>query len=261
MALLSYSKFYYGFRVTQETSKLDFIESGVLKTAELTIGDYTLAGIATEVARAFNIAGSQQYSVSADRATRRLTISAAGPFSLLPFSGSHTDWSAYRLIGFDLDIDLLDGTSFEGQEGAGEEYLLQFPLQSYVPARLNRKAIEGTRKKTITGVIEATKFGVEKRMECELLFITDIPQDGSTPLRTLDDGVEKACKFLDFATDLGFVEFMVDENRPSEFEVYRLDSTDTDPNGLGYVLYEDFDKGLPDYFHTGKLTWILQESK
>lgn len=260
MALKSYSKFYFGFRVTEENQFLDFREDGDELTATLTVGDYTLAGFATEVAVAFNKVGTQIYSASANRSTRIITIEADSDFELLPNSGAHTDFTGYPLLGFDVSSDRAPGTSHSGDVGAGFEYSVQFPIQSYIPHKVQRKSIDATKKRTITGRTEVIRYGIESRMSCEFLFITDIQQNGSTPVRTKEGGHQAAIDFLEYAISQGEVEFMEDEAKPDAFWVYLLDSTEDESSGLGFTLKEEYDKGLPGYWRTGKLTWILQES-
>jgi len=53
---------------------------------------------------------------------------------------------------------------------------------------------------------------------------------------------------------------MPDENASEEFMVLILESSEADTTGLGFSLIEEYDQGLPEYYRSGKLVWVLQES-
>lgn len=259
MALSTYSKFYYGLTITEDNCKIDFKEGATKKVATLTAGNYTFAKLAIEIARALNVAGTQVYSVSVNRTNRKITISAATNFSLLTFTGDYLVVTAFNLLGFDMTADYAGSNSYTSATGAGFEYAVQFPMQSYIPTTSHQSARDGAVKESTSGVIEAVKFGTKKRMVCEVLFITDILQPGNTPIRSNPSGYEEMVSFLEFAVSKAPVEFIIDDNKPSEFQIFILESTEQDQNGLGFKLIEEYDKGLPGYYRTGNLTWILQE--
>ena len=259
MALSVYSKFYYGFKITENACAIDFVDGTGVHEAILTVGTYTLAGIVAELSRAINATGGQAYTVTVDRATRKISISADEPFELLCENGANQYQTAFPLLGYTGGIDLAGETSYEGEDGAGFEYEAQFPLQSYLPTWANKRPISGAKKKTATGIVEAVRIGLERRMECELLYVTDIPHPQDHIIRTNVEGVSALVKFLDYATTLAQVEFMEDGQKPDEFEVLVLDVTEDSPDALGYKLREQYDEDLPDYYRTGKLTWYAVE--
>lgn len=258
MALSCFSKFYYGLEINEDNQNLDFEDSSV-KVAVLNVGVYTHDEIATEVERAFNLAGSQLYSVTLDRATRQLSISAAGNFKLKTESGLYIDTTGYNLLGFNMEADYSGSNSYQGESGAGFEYSPQYPLQSYVPPEINQGARNGVVNESTSGEIEAITFGTKKTMECEIFFITNIPQPTNTWIRNNGGGYEDAQRFLEAAVRKVPMEFILDETKPGEYQKFILASTEEDQNGLGFKLYEEWDKGWPDYFRTGTLTWTLQE--
>lgn len=255
---LTYSKFYYGFKVTEENRMLGFREGGAPLLAELNLGTYTLQGIVDEVARAMNSVGSQVYSVAAKRRTRKVTIEAEENFELLTKSGPSEFGSIFSLLGFSVDFDHDNSNTYVGEGACGMEYSPQIPLQSYLPTSVNKKHVYGTKKKTSTGIVEAITFGMESQMECELMFITDNAQPADSVIRSNPEGIKAATDFLDYAISQGEVEFMYDENDLNSYEVLLLESTEFDQNGLGYKLREDYENGFPGYFVTGLLTWNLR---
>nr|BFD58914.1 hypothetical protein CKG001_10210 [Bdellovibrio sp. CKG001] len=259
MALGGHSVFYYGFFVDGTCDRLDFQEGEVSLQAVLTHGTYTMAGYIAEVVLKMNAVGGQEYSLSVSRLDRKPVISAANPFKLLCSSGAGQYASAFPVLGFDTEEDLEGANSYIGQNGCGKEYRVQFPLQSYVPSVNNKKAVNGTKKKTATGRIEAARYGSESFMECEMLFITDIPQPAGSIIRSKGEGLREVREFLEYAITFGEVEFMEDENNPDEFEVLVLESTEADPAGMAYKLREEYDQSLPGYYATGKLTWLSRE--
>lgn len=232
-----------------------FREADGVKVANLNPGTYTLAKIAAELQRAMNAAGSQEYTVVANRANRLVTVSSVDAFDLLSLTGPGEFVSAFPIFGFRTDIDLVGEISYTGEFGCGSEYAVQCPLQSYVPTSINQKAIDPVKKKTTTGIVEAVSYGKERLMECEMLFITNIPQPAGSIIRSNPQGVEEANAFLEYATTLAEVEFMEDENNPDEFEVLILDLTEFEQNGMGHKLREEYEEGLPNYYSSGKLTW------
>lgn len=259
MALSKNSKFYYGLTIDDSNQFLDYREGDATLFATLSHGSYTFASFMVELTRAMNGSAGQIYSCSVDRTTRLVTISADDEFELLSLTGIHKDSSVFGLLGADLLIDLSDENSYTFADPCGFEYVTQFPLQSYIPFHLNKKPIDAVKNKTAGGVIQAVSFGIEKRMECEMLFITDIAQPLGGPVTSNQNGVLDVTAFLDYAVTAAELEFMEDADNPLNYNVCVLDSTEEDSNGLGYRLTEEFDKDLPEYFRSGKLTWLMKE--
>lgn len=259
-ALKTYSKFYYGLEIIETNCYIEFQDVGDQMAVTLDVGQYTLAGLLVELLRVLNFNGAQVYTGTLDRATRQITISAPGPFKLFTNTGATKDTSAFPVLGFNTDTDYEGEDSYTGELGMGKEWAPQFFLQSYVPSKQNRKAIDASVKKSTNGKIEAIRFGVEWRMSCEALFITDIPHPSTSPIRTNTNAYDDVLDFMDYATKKAVIEFMADESDPSTYEVFKLDSTESDPTGMGFELVEEYDQSMPGYYRTGKLTWLKQEN-
>lgn len=260
MALGTHSKFYYGFKVEEGADTFDFEDAGGTYSIQLEHGTYTLSGLFAELAQKMNAASTQVYTVTVDRRTRIPTISAPANFKLLPNSGAGQFSTVFPMLGWSTEADMEGANTYSGEFGAGSEYVTQFPLQSYVPTTINEKPVFGSKKRTITGQVEAARYGTEKFMECEMLFVTDIPQPPGSLIRNRPNGVEDLTRFLREAGKFGEVEFMPDENDAESFEVLILESTEYDSSGMGYKLREEYDEGLPGYYSSGKLIWVLRES-
>jgi hypothetical protein len=259
MALKTYSKFYYGLSFDESNNAIDFVEGATTYEAFITPGFYTIETLATEIARVLNTVGVYEYVVSVHRASRVITISANSVFKLLGDTGFNYLSSALPTLGFIPNTDYIGLSEYVSELGAGSEYVVQFPIQSYNDPEHYQMPIDSSVKRSTTGVIEVITFGSEKRMECEILLITDVPQPDGV-IRNNPNGVQDCIDFLKYATKKAPIEFIPDEDRPNEFQIYILDQTESNPNGLGFRLIEEYDKGWPEYFRTGKLTWLLRET-
>lgn len=253
-ALKTYSAFYYGFTVDNTNKYINFKEGGGELTAEISIGSYTLTQYLLEVASAMNAAGANTYSLSVNRQTRIVTLTSSGSFDLLFGSGSNSGESAASLLGMSAS-DSLAITSKVGIQGAGYAYFPQFFLQNYQPSILNKKAAFATVSKSASGRVSVQKFGDERFMECNIRYITDIPQPPNGPVQTNVNGVDDTLDFLEYLITKAPVEFMENLNDASVFEKFILERTPTSQDGIGYELNERFDMGLPYYFDTGVLTF------
>lgn len=254
-ALNTHSKFYYGWKITTANKYLDF-NDGAVKVAELKVGSYTSAALAIEIKKKLDALSSIDFTVSFNRTTRKFTISGTATFSLLCGSGVNTAQSPFDLLGYTA-IDKTGAASYLAQNVSAYEYKTQFYLQSYKDTSTNRKAIDGTINKSASGTIEVIKFGNERFMECEMNFITNLIQETGSIVRTNQTGREDFIQFIEYCTEKSDIEFMKNENDPSEFQSFILESTEVDSKGLDYDLIETYDKGLPYYYKSGKLKFRL----
>lgn len=255
----SFSRFYYGFEITAENQYLDFSEgSGPELSAEIDVGSYTAMEFIEAVKIALDSAGALTYAVSFDRSTRRISVSSSSTFKLLIGSGSHPGSTAWSLMGFTGAVDLAGASSYTGNAAAGDSYAPQFKLQEYVSSADFQQAADSTVNRTASGRVEVVKFGIEKFMECNIMFATDVAQDGSV-IRNNGSGVADLRRFLQFLVTKAPCEFMPDEADLETFETMILESTPDSQNGVGYRLREMYDKGLPGYFQTGKLKFRVLE--
>lgn len=256
MQLSKHSKFYFGWQVTVNNKYVDFNDGAGAKVAELKVGYYSSSELATEIEKQMNNVSLVDFTVTFNRSTRKFTISAATNFSLLFLTGDNADQSAFDVIGY-TQTDKTGANSYLAENASGYEYTTQFYLQGYKDPSTNRKAIEGVINKSSNGVIEVVKFGNERFMSCEFFFITNLIQDVGSIIRTNETGVEDFIQFIEWCTEKAPIEFMIDEADVETSLDFILESTEQDSKGLDYDLIEEYDRGLPDYFRSGRLTFRL----
>ncbi len=87
-----------------------------------------------------------------------------------------------------------------------------------------------------------------------MLFITDIEMDGRL-IKNNPTGVDDANTFMDYVTKVAPIEFMADIGDRSTFNTIQIESTPQSKDGIDYTLKEWYDKGLPQIFETGVLTF------
>lgn len=254
-ALKTNSKFYYGWQVTTANRNLDF-NDGANKTAVLKVGYYSSQSLALEIKKKMDALSSLDFTVTFDRVTRKFLITSTVNFSLLFATGSNFGTSPASLLGY-TGTDKTSASSYLAENVSGYEYKTQFYIQSYKDPSTNRKAIDGVINKSASGVTEVIKFGNDRFMEGEMLFITNIIQADGSVIRTNYQGREDAIQFLEWCTERAPVEFMKDEDLSTSFNIFELESTPTDSKGLDYDLIEMYDRSLPYYYRTGILKFRL----
>jgi hypothetical protein len=254
MALKTYSKFYYGWVISKDNFYFNFKEgAGPELTAKIKIGSYSSSALANQIKLSLDAAGALTYTVSFNRTTRKFTISTTSAFTILGLTGSNVEQSCLSLLGYNL-VDTSSANSHVGNNVSGFEYAPQFKLQSYISTEHLRRASDSSLNVSTSGKIEFVSFGTEKRMECDLMFITDIFQSGA--IRNDPSGVTNYLNFIRFATTKAPIEFMESESAVDTYEVFVLESTEEDKNGTGYRLIEEYGKGLAGYFRSGKLVFF-----
>lgn len=252
------SAFYYGLQISDSNQFLAFSEDGGPELlAQLRIGRYTLTTLAAEVARAMNAIGSQEYAVNIDRVNRTYEIEATDAmpvdFSLLISSGSSGS-SAFSTIGF-TGSDLTLSTSYTSNTMVGSSYRPQFRLQDFCNFDDNQKASESNVLTSASGQVEVIKFGNIKIMECQIMYITDLDMKDVGYIRTDLSGVQNARSFMVYATTKGPIEFIPDILNPQNFTKCILETTPESQEGVNFKLKEEYGKGLPGFYTTGKLTF------
>lgn len=257
MALSTHSRFYYGWQITTSNRYLDF-NDGSDKVAILDVGYYTSSDLATMIASKMNELSSTDFTVTFNRSTRKFTIAGSATFSLLAGSGDNVTLGVFTLLGYTA-TDKTGFATYLAQTTSGYEYTTQFFPQSYLPTSTNRNAIEGLVNKSSSGVIEVIKFGDERFMKLELLFITNIPQSPDSIIRSKSDGVEQYIQLIEWLTSKAPVEVMINELDVDTFQEFILESTEQDTQGLNYELTELYDKSLPLFYKSGRLTFRLME--
>ena len=258
MALSTFSKFYYGSEVEIGFNKIDINEGSGELSGTLTLGVYSLTGLATELQQELNAIGNNTYTVSINRDSRIITISSSGTFSLLISTGTNSDSGVYDLLGFTGVSDLTGSTSYSGDTAIGSEYITQFFPQDYVAPGFRKEKGEASVNVSATGDVEVISFGDIQFIEMDLLFITDIAMDGVI-IRNNPTGVQDALDFLTFAIKRGPIEFMPNKDDTATFYQCILESTATDGNATKFTLREETGKNLPGIYRTGKLEFRIVE--
>lgn len=248
----TYSSFLYNFEVTSNNKYLDFKEgAGAEITAELETGDFTLEDFMQNVEDAMNDVGSLTYSVTANRQTRIITISvASSTMNLLASTGTNVANGVWSLIGF-VATDSGNVTTKSGTSAVGSTYSPQFKLQDYVSHedfRLNR---ESTVSESASGLVRLHTFGIDRFIEMNIKFATNIYQPSGGPIINNQSGVDDLRSFMQFIMNKKSFEFIPDVDLPNTFHRVVLESSAGDSNGTGYKLQEQFTRGLAGYFETG----------
>jgi hypothetical protein len=242
------SIFYYGYEITPENNFINFDEGSGELSAELRIGSYSFAELATELETALNSAGGLTYTVTANRAARTYTVSSGSNFSLLASTGSQAANGPWALLGFSADQT---GASTYTGTAAGSSYEPQCFLQDYVGTENWKQASESTVNKTASGRVELVKFGDEQFMQCNFTWITDIAQPSGGPITNNASGVSQFRTFANHLITKAPVEFMPDVATRSTFETLLLESTPISKDGTGFKLKELYDRGLVGYYESG----------
>ena len=255
-ALENHSKFYYGWLIDNTNKYIDFNDGAGIKTAILKVGYYSSGDLIIEIKKKMDALSTLDFSIIFNRTTRRFAISSTSNFSLLFATGPYFALSTAALLGYSAS-NKTGASSYLAESVSGFEYSTQFYIQSYKDTSTNRKAIDGTINKSASGAIEVIKFGNERFMEGEFLFITNIVQESISIIRTSTQGREDFIQFIEWCTEKAPVEFIKNENDPSTFQTLVLESTPSDSKGLDYDLIEMYDRGLAQYYRSGVLKFRL----
>lgn len=250
------SKFYFGYEVTSNPINFyaNFKEgAGPELIAILKRGYYSLTKFAIELERALNAAGGQAYTVTVNRTTRVITISAPGAFTIMAASGSNVGNDIWPIAGFTIDHT---GTSVSGDLASGYEYKPQFRLQEYVQPGQRQENIDAVVNETGSGRIEVVRFGIKKLIEMDIKFITNLPC-GNGAIESNPTGYDDAIFFMENLIKRGSIEFMEDRNHPETFYEISCVSTQDDTNGLKFKLTEETQ--VAGIFKTGKLVFRIIE--
>lgn len=255
----TFSKFYYGIQVTSNNKWFDLDEGAGELNAEIPVGEYTLTTIAEALEDALNDVGSDTYTVTVNRSTRKITISSDGTFEVLISTGTNAGSGIYSLIGIDDVVDIGSAATCVSDSAIGSEYIPQYKLQDYISEADMRKLRNATRNKSASGAVEVQSFGTDRMFQFSIKFATDIPQPSGGPITNNSSGVDDLRAFMQNAITQAPIEFMPDKDTVSTYYKVLLESTPADSNGLGYTLQEQFGRGLVGYFETGLLTFRILE--
>lgn len=256
MAITTYSYFNYGHTINDGNKYFCFIEgAGTEKIAVLDVGSYTLTKFKDILSQALNNAGTLAYTVTVNRSTRIITITATGTFKILGSTGTRAGQQVLSLAGFH-DADTTLATVQVGSFASGYGYEPQFILQDYVDPKHNKSLANATVSKSADGSsVSIQSFGTVRMMKCNIKFATNIQQMVGDPIKSNQQGVEDLISFMEYCVTGSPIEYIEDINNKDIFYRVRLDQTEASQDGVEYELKERYDIGLPFYFDTGKLTF------
>lgn len=256
MSLSTFSKFYFDFQVNIDQLYISFNEGSGEILAPVDVGNYSITNGISKVQSAMTDNGTQAYTVSFDRSTRLVTISAASNFSLLVSSSTVTT-TLFQVLGF-TGSDRTGASSYTGNLPCGSQYLPQFVLQDYIAKEHYVKSVDATIKKTATGQVEVVRFGTEAFIQANIKYATNKRMDNGV-IKNNPSGVEDLAAFMSFAIQKQPMELMLDASTPATFIDVILEKTPADSNGTGFQLKELYDKNLPGFFETGVLLFRVME--
>ena len=229
------SVFYYGLTVNKLNNVVNFDEGAGELSAFLSVDDYTLKEYADEIAIRMTLAGTQVYTATVNRATRKITISAPGNFSLLAGTGSQQASAIWSMAGFNF-VDKTGTNSYESDFGAGFEYIPQLTLDDYTSLEDWEVKESAVVNVSTSGVVQTLQYGDGQRMSCRLRGATDLINLKVTPFYENANGVQALRNFMKYLITKAKIEFMPDKDSRSTFYNLLLESTDTDKNGIQFKI-------------------------
>lgn len=257
MSLTTFSIFYYDFEIDSDHLYIDFDEGSGELTATVDQGAYTPTELAEKIKLAMDAAGTLVYTVVFNRADETFKISSTASFDLLVQNGSSAN-KAYEIFGF-TGADRTGASSYTGAR-AGDFYAPQFILQDHVSSDNFQRMIKPTVNVTSTGAVEVVRFGTERFIQANIKYANNIMEanDGRV-IKHNPEGVEDLQRFMQFIITKKKFEYMPDYSSRNTFQTVILESTEQEKEGTGFTLKELYDKGLPNFFETGKLVFRVIE--
>jgi len=256
MALKTRSVFYYGHTITLTNKYLDINEGTGVISVEIPEGSYTPTKFCSVVSTAVNAVATNTWSFTFNRTNRTITITVNVASSILGSTGPNVANSVMNLLGLGLNDygpfnSLTSGPS-------GYEYSPQFLLQSYLPSSHTKKLVSSVVTKSASGKsVTVQSFGEQRMVKFNITYITNIVQPIGSVIASSPSGVEDAVAFLEYATSKSPIEAMYDGGDRLTFESIMLETTQADSSGVGFEMIELYDRGLPYYYETGLLVWVV----
>lgn len=254
MALDTKCKFYYGIEIETDNNVLDFNEGSGELSITIPVGIYSPQEIALKLSALLTDAGTQVYSCTFNRSTRKITIASTSNFSILISSGTHSVTTLYETLGYTGGSDLTGASSYLAPGQIGYEFIPQFYLLDYIPLEHNIKSIQASINETGSGKVEVVRYGTKRFMECSIELITNKPFKGSDFWTSSTTGLDDALSFMNYATQKSKVEFMPNKDAVNTYYTLILESTEADQTGIGFKLLEQLEYGS-GYYRTGKLVF------
>lgn len=251
MSLTTFSKFYYGHTIDSTNSSIDFNEGSGPLLAVLNRGDYSLTNFLAEIKRAMEAVGTNTYTVSVDRATRKITISTGSNFSLLVSSGTHLGTSAFGLMGF-TGSDRTGASTYQGNAGSGFEYKPQAILFDHIAPENWVDKNDAVVNSSASGRVQAVSFGTVRYAQLNIKLATNKTVSANqVGIENQVNGLDNLRAFMEYGITKAEFEFIPDRDTPSSFYRVLLDRTEDAKDGTSFKLKEL--KGGPGYFESGKL--------
>lgn len=254
----TFSKFHYGIEITSTTNYLDFNEGTGQISCVLRNGNYTFDTLADEIEYQMNQIGTQAYSVSVNRSTNKITISAASAWTLLAGTGTNAANGCYTALGYSLS-DTSSSTSHVANNAIGLTYYPQYKLQDYVSAEDNQSLRNESVMVSASGKVEVISFGTDKMFEFNIKFATNIYQPSVGPIINNKTGVDDLRTFMVYCKNKYEIDFYPDKNDVTVYYRVVLESSPADSKGTGFKLEEQYTRGLVGYFESGLLKFRVIE--
>lgn len=254
------SVFNFGHIVTANNNEFCFTEGSGELIAVVPPNGYSLAEFAIALQTAMREAGTFSYTVTVDRSNNenKITIAdlSSSGFDILTISGT-SGKSGWVLAGFS-GPDFIGSTSYTGNLKSGLQYYPQFLLQSYVNKSHMQESYDYTLNRSVSGKEELIRFGVDKFIEAEIKFVTDLPMDGIV-IESRPNGVALAVQFLEHITQKQRFEFVPNRAQPNVFDKVVLTSLPDFSDGTGFRLRELIDQNLRDIYDIGLMRMRVLE--
>ncbi len=255
MTIQTIPAFYFIDPVGSSNQLLDFLEpnaAAIELTATIAPGSRSMTALMSAVEVALNDAGTNNYSVTFDRTTRIVTISADDDFNLLANSGSNAGLSAYSLLGFP-SVDQTGTDTYDGTSAIGTSYSPQMPPQNFKSFDDNLSSIKAAVNESADGVIEVISFGTRQFMEMNFKFVTEKSLGKSHVIEESATALSDLRAFLTFAILKTDMEFMIDRDNLASFDTVLLESTRKDRKGTSFEIRELIGQNLNGFYETGTL--------
>lgn len=254
----TFSKFHYGIQIDSDSNYLDFNEGTGQISAVLRNGNYTFDTLADEIEYQMNLVGTQAYSVTANRSTNKITITAASAWILMAGTGTNSANGCYTALGYNLS-DTSSTVSHTADNAIGSEYFPQYKLQDYVSSEDSQSLRNESVMVSASGKVEVVYFGTDKMFEFNIKFATDIYQPSSGPITNNPSGVSDLRSLMEYCTNKYEVDFYPNKDDSTEHYRVVLESTPADSKGTGFKLEEQYTRGLVGYFESGLLKFRVIE--
>lgn len=253
MAISTKSLFYFGVSVSSNVNQyVNFSEgSGGELSGVFPVGNYSMYSSVLKLQAVLNDKGALDYTVTLNRSTRKVTITATGTFSIKAATGSQASSSLWSWFGF--TTDRTGSNTYTSNGVIGSQYEPQFYLQNYISSNDFKVSVSEKINQSASGNIEVVRFGNVSKTQFSVEYATDIVQNSGSVITNDASGVSNLRNFLISITNKIPIEFMANKAVPDSYETLLLESTESSSNGTGFKLNEMYGSGLPFYFSSGNL--------